>query len=1645
MDYLNTFPFNDNKQEQILDIPYLPNEPNPKTTLADVIENAPDWAAQLKFANKKNLPKNLNREIRTNSKGPYVKLGIFKEQLLERERRLAEQYKEDCKNIKPNIRITQSDDIENLLPILPKYNYRKLTTASEEKLQSLWFAKTGRIPRCTRFPTKSASIRKTEHKNDEDQSQDADDKDIEHLLPAGTWSRPQNKIQVKTISYPDGKLKETDATILVDTGADGCLISSTDVKRLYPNCELTDWQGPGFISGHDSYQIEGQLAGKIKVDNQILYVRWCVVNENTIPILGMDFISHYKVRHCWEHETFRFSIPKSNVEVETSIYLAPKMVRLSEACEISKKTCNYFDADIINRDDSTQYIIEPAFTTRGTIRLFRGLNEINPDSGKISVAIGNWDVQKVFIHKNALVGYAYPVEEVQPAAEDADEGENNRSLFGQQLQMFKEIYYTPQQEYVPHQAAQELYESAQKYFSKKFHINSVKSYEEYKISKDKENVANAKVGAHLTKAQQHKAREWLCKFKHVFSLTPAAPKKYNGPEFEIDTQGGIPVKQNPRRYSPAQHQEIERQVKVMCDGGIISPSNGPWGANVVLAKKKTGEWRFAVDFRYLNSVTRKDSYPIPRVDDCLDALGTDDAKLFSVIDCASGFHEIPVKAEDREKLAFVTRSGQYHFNVMPFGVTNAPSFWQRGIDNCLRDEYFKTCMCLIDDIIVWSKDFESHLTNLENIFNKLHDFGFTLKLSKCAFFQESVEFLGFIISAGHVAPNPSKVSAISDFEIPKSKKGLQRFLGMCGWYRRFVPNFANIAAPLYALTSDTYVTTNDNGIFDKDSPAGISFSKLKLALTLGPLLRLPNFTKTFYIKCDASLYGTGAVLVQDYDGYEHPIHYYSKSLSKDERGWHSYELEMLSLVRALKAFKHYFYGQTVVVITDCRALAHWNTVSEVNPKVDRWLCSLQGYDIVFQHRPGKLLLGPDALSRDERFLQLKELDDKYRSKMNLTFDPHLHPEQVVEGRYNFKYNGPNLKEVEPMHIRVTQVLGLSLDNILLSQNNNRSCHYARKNDSIRTDDINSSHLVKQNKIFAPTNQEMKSLLHQKEGRRQRSLKWTIENTEVIETPRGKLLIKKRFPGNSAIRPFIPPGPFRKRVIAALHKDIVAGHLSYDRTLQRVASRFWWDDEQMEEDIRQYCNKCTACSRCKPRKKNKVPFAPLAVHGPWTDVHLDYCVLPESKGTKLKYLLCMIDRFTKWCELAICTKQDADHSAAKFEKRILKRHGVPRYANTDGGSPFKDKFDQLCDEYFIIHVVGLPYRHQTNGIAERLIRSVEQYFSFYCNSDLSNWPDLVVDCQHALNTGFSYATEFSPYRLNYGYEAATAIQNEVALSDMDTSVSREGRDADADADVKSEDSNTKEDADESESTKAPILNATPEELMKFWKRTMEDEEDYKENVTILQREKETRLKEERGIAKEKIKKDQDERVKRSTPKNRWIPKIEELVDIRIAPEKRTNDASCRWYGPYCVWGREVTKPNVKLYNPFVGKDAELDVHEEDIRPYKGERKREIIPQDEFHKGKEKWTVKQNQAIQRIAKKLKKNVENVSVTDLIGKRIQVTWTQAGAKGNWPGTVVDYEPRINSHWVKYDKPTIEDGEQIFHYSENLMGKAPPIWKFI
>lgn len=469
--------------------------------------------------------------------------------------------------------------------------------------------------------------------------------------------------------------------------------------------------------------------------------------------------------------------------------------------------------------------------------------------------------------------------------------------------------------------------------------------------KSKESMKDVRLNLTLTEEQQQQLKRILRNYKDILTDLPGTTDMG---EHVIKLTTEQPLRMKPYPLPHSLRDTVKKEVQDMLKMDIIERSDSPYSSPVVLVSKKDGSTRFCIDFRRLNKITQFDAEPMPNAEEIFVKLAKDN--FFTKIDLTKGYWQIAVKPEDRPKTAFTTPDGLYQFRKMPFGLINAPATFSRLMRSLLHDiEYVDN---YIDDILIHTPSFEEHLQTLNTCLRHLRAAGLTARPSKCMVCFEKLEFLGHVIGRGELVPHQDKLEKIKKAKQPQTKKELRAFLGLAGYYRKFIANFAAIACPL----TDKTKSKEPNKVEWSDSQE-LAFQTLKERLTSSPILHLPDIEKAFILRTDASSTGIGAILLQEHDDNVFPVAFASKKLLPREANYSVMERECLAVVWAIKKFQRYLYGREFTLQTDHEPLAYMQKAKVVNSRIMRWALSLQPYSIRIVAIKGSENVGADYLSR----------------------------------------------------------------------------------------------------------------------------------------------------------------------------------------------------------------------------------------------------------------------------------------------------------------------------------------------------------------------------------------------------------------------------------------------------------------------------------------------------------------------------------------------------------------------------------------------------------------------------------------------------------------------------------------------------------
>lgn len=464
---------------------------------------------------------------------------------------------------------------------------------------------------------------------------------------------------------------------------------------------------------------------------------------------------------------------------------------------------------------------------------------------------------------------------------------------------------------------------------------------------------------HLSCDAKAQVKSTLMAYKGVFAHCDTQPLGCTSAvKHVIRTGDAAPVYKRAYRVPVHQKGTLDALIQDQLDKGVIVPSHSEWASPVVVVPKKspdgTPKYRFCVDYRAVNAITTPDVYPLPNITETLDSLGG--CQMFTTLDLRSGYHQIQMDEDSRAKTAFNVPGGHYEYQRMPFGLSTAPATFQRLMDSVLMGLKGEKCLVYLDDIILYTRDLPSHLVALKEVLDKLQGVNLSVQLSKCHFVVEEVNYLGHVITKRGVEPDPGKISAVRDFPVPKAARDVRSFLGLAGYYRRFVDGFSTIAKPLFDLTKQ-------GREYEWTPSCQEAFDQLKQALISAPVLVYPDFEKPFILATDASNHCLGAVLSQEIDGQEHPVAYCSRTLFPAEKNYSTTELELLSVVWSTKYFRCYLLGRPFRLVTDHAALKWMLSLKDPSSRLMRWSLRLAEFNYAVEHKPGKRHTNADGLSR----------------------------------------------------------------------------------------------------------------------------------------------------------------------------------------------------------------------------------------------------------------------------------------------------------------------------------------------------------------------------------------------------------------------------------------------------------------------------------------------------------------------------------------------------------------------------------------------------------------------------------------------------------------------------------------------------------
>lgn len=850
---------------------------------------------------------------------------------------------------------------------------------------------------------------------------------------------------------------------------------------------------------------------------------------------------------------------------------------------------------------------------------------------------------------------------------------------------------------------------------------------------------------HMNPEEKYHIEKLCLSFSDIFHRENTPLTFTNQVKHRIKTTDEIPTHTKSYRYPFIHKPEVEKQINDMLQQGIIRPSESPWSSPIWVVPKKADasgkkKWRVVVDFRKVNLKTIDDRYPLPNITDILDKLGK--CQYFSTLDLASGFHQIEMHPDDIQKTAFNVENGHYEYLRMPFGLKNAPATFQRVMDNILKDLINKSCFVYMDDIVIFSTSLQEHIVRLKQVFQKLRESNLKIQLDKSEFLQKEVAFLGHIITTEGIKPNPDKIKAILQFPIPKTTKEIKSFLGLLGYYRKFIPNFAKITKPFTnCLKKNSTINVNDP-LYIK------TFEDCKSLLTNEPLLQYPDFAKEFTLTTDASNVAIGCVLSQGPIGQDKPIAYASRTLNNSEQNYSTIEKELLAIVWGTRYFRPYLYGRKFKIVTDHQPLQWLMNLKEPNSRLVRWRLKLEEFDYQIIYKKGKKNTNADALSRIE--ININETSStssndsdndpnhdlppilRYMQAFNAnpTLDGDLaqpstsrEPDNIsVNTNAQTPDNQSIIGQVDPDENNDNQTVHTSLEDPILTINiTEKPVNYflcqiiivkVDKYPRIEIKKIFQQPVIRTRWYIYATDQSFQAQIIQflKEyGQPKRQYVFYFQEDEdqnfyklmcnvIPQTFRNATY--KLLKSNKLLCDVIKEE--RQQTLIKNQHEGITNHRGTHETIDQLRIKYYWP--KMNDDVRKFINNCSICQQVKYERHPpllKLQLTPTP-RKPFETIHVDTFKFDKT------ITLTVCDSLSKFGQAYILPSLSALHVYQALIQ-FVSNYKIPENIVSDNGTEFNQNLlKEFSKMYKINWHYTLPLNPNSNSIVERFHSTIIEH-------------------------------------------------------------------------------------------------------------------------------------------------------------------------------------------------------------------------------------------------------------------------------------------------------------------------------------------------
>lgn len=814
-----------------------------------------------------------------------------------------------------------------------------------------------------------------------------------------------------------------------------------------------------------------------------------------------------------------------------------------------------------------------------------------------------------------------------------------------------------------------------------------------------------------------------------------------------------PVYVKPYRVPNALKEEVDKQIKKMCEEGIIEEAKCEWSSPVLLVPKKmdnSGEkkWRIVIDYRLLNQKIQDDKFPLPNITDILDSLSG--AMYFSHLDLSQGYYQLELTPESRQVTAFTTNRGQYQMKRLPMGLKTSPSAFSRLMTVAMSGLNYDKCFVYLDDLIVFGRNLEDHNRNLINVFSRLRQVNLKLNPYKCEFLKKEILYLGHIITAQGILPDPDKIKALQKYPIPTTVDEVKRFVAFANYYRKFIPHFADIVNPLNALC-------RKNARFDWSEKCQNSFIKLRESLIQPPVLQYPNFAEDneFILQTDASGVAMGAVLSNKNNL---PVAYASRSLNKAELNYATIEKELLAIVWAVKHFRPYLFGRRFKIVTDHKPLIYLFSHTNPSSRLTKFRLCLEEYDFHVEYIKGRDNVTADALSRIILTSNdLKDMNKNFINVMTRAQSKNLGSikidNQVIE-------NSPAEKSDQPCMLEILKKPKDGIELIVMSKQDMKK---VSKLERVTTKSGSICYVPSLSTIFMNLN--TRSTLTRDVLLRdldQICKEMNIPEIYVIKNKYNAQMLqefasaigkssKRTGPRICIIRGAqrIIDNEMKKLILNDFHILPTSGHAGINRMTNNIKKYYFWPG--MVKDISNFVKKCSSCQKHKYSRNIKEPMViTTTAKSAFEKLYLDIVGPIDKDNDEFSYILTLQCELTKFVEAYPLKTKDTVTVAKTLVENFILRYGIPREIATDRGSEFiSSTMKEVCKLLQIKQLQATAYHHESIGSLENSHKVLGAYLRSLTEKQLSSWSSWLSYWCFSYNTTVHTETKYTPFELVFG--------------------------------------------------------------------------------------------------------------------------------------------------------------------------------------------------------------------------------------------------------------------------------------------------------